>query len=65
MALYGYARVSTEDQTNDPQLHRLNAEGVTEITTDVISGSVNGREPRLDAPKRLDRSSPPFFVTPD
>ncbi|MCP1227767.1 recombinase family protein [Acetobacter fabarum] len=50
MALYGYARVSTEDQTNDPQLHRLNAEGVTEITTDVISGSVPSYErPGLSA----------------
>ncbi|MFT8933261.1 recombinase family protein, partial [Acetobacter syzygii] len=42
MKRYGYARVSTEGQTNDPQLLSLRREGLSDdmITQDIISGSV-------------------------
>lgn len=39
---YGYARVSTDDQTNDPQIKELVRYGLTSSTikTEKISGSV-------------------------
>ncbi|WP_238332721.1 recombinase family protein [Acetobacter sp. DmW_136] len=39
---YGYARVSTDDQTNDPQIKELARYGLTShtIRTEKISGSV-------------------------
>ncbi|MFT8921115.1 recombinase family protein [Acetobacter sp.] len=42
MKRYGYARVSTEGQTNDPQLLSLRREGLSDdmITQDIISGGV-------------------------
>jgi putative DNA-invertase from lambdoid prophage Rac len=43
MARYGYARVSTDAQVNDPQIFALQSEGVETIVTEVISGSVPAR----------------------
>lgn len=43
MARYGYARVSTDVQVNDPQIFALQSEGVETIVTEVISGSVPAR----------------------
>ncbi|WP_144880192.1 recombinase family protein [Gluconacetobacter diazotrophicus] len=42
MKRYGYARVSTEGQTNDPQILSLLREGLSDdmITKDIISGGV-------------------------
>ncbi|GBR19666.1 recombinase family protein [Asaia spathodeae] len=40
MTRYGYARVSTDDQTHDPQLLALEREGVREIVFDTVSGGV-------------------------
>lgn len=42
MKRYGYARVSTEGQTNDPQILSLLREGLSDdmITQDIISGGV-------------------------
>ncbi len=40
MTRYGYARVSTDDQTHDPQLLALEREGVREIVLDTVSGGV-------------------------
>ncbi|MCH4093224.1 MAG: recombinase family protein [Acetobacter peroxydans] len=42
MRRYGYVRVSTEHQTNDPQILALRQEGLADgqITQDVISGGV-------------------------
>ncbi|MBV1834438.1 recombinase family protein [Komagataeibacter pomaceti] len=42
MKRYGYARVSTEGQTNDPQILSLRREGLSDdmITQDIISGGV-------------------------
>lgn len=39
----GYARVSTDGQTNDPQLDRLHEAGCDRIYTDVISGKLASR----------------------
>ena len=43
MARIGYSRVSTEQQSNDPQLDRLNAAGCERIFTDVITGKLASR----------------------
>jgi len=40
MTRYGYARISTDDQTHDPQLLALEREGVREIVLDTVSGGV-------------------------
>ena len=50
MARYGYARVSTEAQTTDPQILVLTNEGVENIVVETVSGSVpaHGR-PALSA----------------
>lgn len=42
MTAYGYARVSTHEQTTDPQTHALRAAGVPDerITAETISGAV-------------------------
>jgi DNA invertase Pin-like site-specific DNA recombinase len=39
----GYARVSTDGQTNDPQLDRLREAGCERVYTDVISGKLASR----------------------
>ena len=39
----GYARVSTDSQTNDPQTDRLDAAGCDRIYTDVITGKLASR----------------------
>ncbi|WP_342627812.1 recombinase family protein [Nguyenibacter vanlangensis] len=44
MARYGYARVSTDEQTNEPQIIALRAEGVTDITMEKISGGTPARK---------------------
>ncbi|OUJ04587.1 recombinase family protein [Acetobacter cibinongensis] len=46
MARYGYARISTDEQSHDPQLLELRREGLEEIITDTISGRV----PALERP---------------
>lgn len=47
---YGYARVSTESQGNDPQILALRQEGISAITTEVVSGAVPARSrPELSA----------------
>jgi DNA invertase Pin-like site-specific DNA recombinase len=43
MSRIGYARVSTGQQTNDPQLDRLNQAGCERIFTDVITGKLASR----------------------
>ncbi|KXV67155.1 DNA resolvase [Acetobacter orleanensis] len=43
MARFGYARVSTDMQVNDPQILALQREGVETIITEVISGAVPAR----------------------
>ena len=43
MSRIGYSRVSTEAQSNDPQLDRLNAAGCERIFTDVITGKLASR----------------------
>ncbi|HYC05640.1 MAG TPA: recombinase family protein [Azospirillaceae bacterium] len=43
MALIGYARVSTEEQTTDPQLDELRRAGCTRIHQDVMSGASRAR----------------------
>ena len=50
MTRYGYARVSTEAQTTDPQILVLTNEGVENIVVETVSGSVpaHGR-PALSA----------------
>jgi len=40
MTRYGYARISTDEQTHDPQLVALEREGVQEIVLDTVSGGV-------------------------
>lgn len=45
--LIGYARVSTTEQTLDPQKDNLNAEGCEKIFTDIASGAKTNR-PGLD-----------------
>lgn len=45
--IFGYCRVSTQDQTHDLQLDALKAAGVDEIITDTISGGAASR-PGLD-----------------
>jgi len=40
MTRYGYARISTDEQTHDPQLLELEREGVREIVLDTVSGGV-------------------------
>ena len=40
MARYGYARVSTDAQTTDPQILALRDEGVENIVVETVSGSV-------------------------
>lgn len=50
MARYGYARVSTEAQGNDPQILALQQEGIHAITAEVVSGAVPARSrPELSA----------------
>jgi DNA invertase Pin-like site-specific DNA recombinase len=48
MALIGYARVSTGDQTTDPQTDQLTAAGCERIFAETVSGSRRER-PELDA----------------
>ena len=43
MARIAYSRVSTEQQTNDPQIDRLKAAGCDRIFTDVITGKLASR----------------------
>jgi len=43
MALIGYARVSTEDQSTDAQVEELTAAGCTKIHRDQISGGARSR----------------------
>jgi DNA invertase Pin-like site-specific DNA recombinase len=43
MAIYGYARVSTDGQTLDAQIDELKAAGATKIFKEKISGAVRGR----------------------
>jgi DNA invertase Pin-like site-specific DNA recombinase len=43
MALIGYARVSTEDQTTDPQTDALVAAGCARIFTETASGALRQR----------------------
>lgn len=40
MARYGYARISTDEQSHDPQLLELRREGLEEIITDTVSGRI-------------------------
>lgn len=40
MARYGYARISTDEQSHDPQLLELKKEGLEEIITDTVSGRI-------------------------
>lgn len=40
MARYGYARISTDEQTHDPQVLELKREGLEEIITDTLSGRI-------------------------
>lgn len=48
MALIGYARVSTDDQTTDPQTDQLNAARCDRIFAETGSGA-NQKRPELDA----------------
>lgn len=43
---YGYARVSTDEQTNDPQIQELVRQGISpdQILTEKVSGSVLAKE---------------------
>jgi putative DNA-invertase from lambdoid prophage Rac len=40
MARYGYARISTDEQSHDSQLLELRREGLEEIITDTVSGRI-------------------------
>ncbi|GAA3660836.1 MULTISPECIES: recombinase family protein [Acetobacter] len=54
VARYGYARVSTEDQVNEPQILALQREGIETIITEVVSGAVPARA-RLELSTLLGR----------
>ena len=43
MTAVGYARVSTPDQTLDPQVDRLNAAGCTRVFSETVSGAHTDR----------------------
>ena len=60
--LVGYARISTSEQTLDPQLDQLKAVGCERIFTDVISGSKSDR-PGLDDAMHFLRPGDTLVVT--
>lgn len=62
MGKIGYARVSTEDQTVDPQLDALNAAGCDRIFSERASGALRAR-PELDAALNYIRSGDTLVVT--
>ncbi|MEM1162998.1 MAG: recombinase family protein [Pseudomonadota bacterium] len=53
MALIGYARVSTEDQTTDPQIALLEEAGCARIFRDVASGAARSRPELARALERV------------
>jgi DNA invertase Pin-like site-specific DNA recombinase len=62
MGKIGYARVSTEDQTVDPQLDALNTAGCDRIFSERASGALRAR-PELDAALDYIRSGDTLVVT--
>ena len=55
MALIGYARVSTEDQTPRPQVDALSAAGCAEVHQEQASGGDRGRPVLARVLKRMGR----------
>ncbi len=59
--LVGYARISTSEQSLDPQTDELKSEGCDEIFTDVVSGAKNQR-PGLEEANKFCRSGDTLVV---